>query len=94
LYIDKNSESLKLIQQMRNEAHRFGITFHRLKRSHSMLESEITKIPGIGEAALLKIWSKVNNLEEMKNLSEEKLTEYLGKKKAKLLKTYLEGLKL
>jgi excinuclease ABC subunit C len=94
LYIDKNSESLKLIQQMRNEAHRFGITFHRLKRSGSMLKSEITKIPGIGENTLRKIWDNVSSLEEMKNLSEEKWIEILGEKKAKLMKSYLEGLKL
>ncbi len=93
LYIDKNSESLKLIQQMRNEAHRFGITFHRLKRSDSMLKSEITNIPGIGESALKKIWSRVNNIDELKNLSENHLIEILGEKKAKLVKIYLDGIK-
>jgi len=93
LYIDKNSESLKLIQQMRNEAHRFGITFHRLKRSDSMLKSEITNIPGIGESTLKKLWSRVSNIEEMKNLTENELIEILGEKKAKLVKIYLEGLK-
>lgn len=93
LYIDKNSESLKLIQQIRNEAHRFGINFHRLKRSGSMFKSDITKIPGIGENTLLKIWEKVNSIEEMKCLSEEKWIEILGEKKAKLIKTYLDGMK-
>jgi excinuclease ABC subunit C len=93
LYIDKNSESLKLIQQMRNEAHRFGINFHRLKRSDSMLKSGITKIPGIGENTLRKIWEHVNSLEEMRNLPIEKWMEILGEKRAKLLKIYLEDLK-
>jgi excinuclease ABC subunit C len=92
LYIDKNSESLKLIQQMRNEAHRFGITFHRLKRSGTMLKSEITSIPGIGEITLRKIWSHVNNLDEMKNLNEDRWIEIIGTKKAKLIKSYLEGI--
>jgi excinuclease ABC subunit C len=92
LYIDKNSESLKLIQQMRNEAHRFGINFHRLKRSGSMLRSDLATIPGIGEGAVRKIWEQVNNLEEMKNVSLEKWIEILGIKKANLLKSYLEGL--
>ncbi len=93
LYIDKNSESLKLIQQMRNEAHRFGITFHRLKRSAGMLKSDLTSIPGIGESAIRKLWEQVSNMEELKNLSEEKLKSLLGEKKAKLMKTYLNGLK-
>jgi len=92
LYIDKNSESLKLIQQMRNEAHRFGITFHRLKRSGNMLKSEITNVSGLGESTLRKIWSKVNSLEEMKNLEHAQWVEILGEKKAKLLKTYLDGI--
>ena len=91
LYIDKNSESLKLIQQMRNEAHRFGITFHRLKRSGSMLKSEITNIPGLGESALRKIWEKINSIEELKSLSTEKLIEILGRKQAIIVKTYLDG---
>jgi excinuclease ABC subunit C len=93
LYIDKNSESLKLIQQMRNEAHRFGINFHRLKRSGSMLKSEITNIPGLGENALGKIWENVNSLDDMKNVSDEKWIEILGKKRAQALKTYLESMK-
>lgn len=92
LYIDKNSESLKLIQQIRNEAHRFGISFHRLKRSGSMLKSEISKIPGIGENTLRKIWDAVNSLEELKNMPEEKLAVILGEKKAKSLKSYMERL--
>ena len=94
LYIDKNSESLKLIQQMRNEAHRFGITFHRLKRSESMLQSDLINIPGIGEDAIQKVWKSVENLEEMKNLTLEKLTEILGAKRAKLLKSYLDAQKV
>lgn len=93
LYIDKNSESLKLIQQMRNEAHRFGITFHRLKRSESMLQSDLINIPGIGEDAIQKVWKTVENMQEMKNLSLEKLTEILGQKRAKILKSYLDDQK-
>jgi excinuclease ABC subunit C len=94
LFIDKNSESLKLIQQMRNEAHRFGINFHRLKRSGSMLKSEIKKIPGIGQNTLLKIWGQINSLDEMKKISEEKWIEILGQKKAKIMKSYVDGLKI
>ncbi len=92
LYIDKNSESLKLIQQLRNEAHRFGISFHRLKRSGSMLKSEITKIPGFGQKTLEKIWEKFNSLDEMKKTPEKTWIEFLGKKRANLMKSFLEGL--
>lgn len=92
LYIDKNSESLKIIQQMRNEAHRFGITFHRLKRSKSMLNSRLSDLPSFGESTIKKIWETSDNIQEMKNLPVEKWIEILGKKKADILKTYLDSL--
>src|SRR5690554_3916117 len=53
LYLDKRSETLKVIQQMRNEAHRFGLTFHRNKRSKQALDNELQHIPGIGEKTVL-----------------------------------------
>ena len=59
LYLDKNSVSLKIIQQLRNEAHRFGINFHRDKRSSEMLRSTLDDIKGIGNKSkeiLLKYW--------------------------------------
>ncbi|MCB8995073.1 MAG: excinuclease ABC subunit UvrC [Bacteroidales bacterium] len=93
LYIDKNSESLKLIQQLRNEAHRFGITFHRLKRSNSMTNTGLIEIPGFGESTIKKLWSNFDSIDEMKKASFEKLSELLGEKKAKSLKSYLDGLK-
>src|SRR5690606_32647595 len=58
LYLDKKSESLKIIQQLRNEAHRFGITFHRNKRSKAAITSELEGIAGIGEKTLEELLKK------------------------------------
>lgn len=80
LYIDKNSESLKIIQQLRNEAHRFSLKFHRQKRSGSMIQSELMKINGVGEKSLEKLLSEFNSIDEIKNSSKEKLANILGNK--------------
>jgi excinuclease ABC subunit C len=93
LYIDKNSESLKIIQNIRNEAHRFGINFHRLKRSGSLIVSEINSIPGLGEKTIQKIWDRFNSIQEMKNAPLEEIEKIVGKSKAKILYSYLKGVK-
>jgi excinuclease ABC subunit C len=93
LYIDKNSESLKLLQLIRNEAHRFGINFHRLKRSGSMIQSGITSLPGLGEKTTVKLWEKFRSVEDMQNATFEDLVKVLGRNKAKILYSYLERLK-
>lgn len=88
LYLDKNSESLKIIQHARDEAHRFGITFHRKKRSDNFLKSELDDIKGIGpktKDALLKEFKTINGIKEA-NL--EKLTEVLGTAKASIIYGY------
>ena len=67
LYINKKSESLKLIQQCRNEAHRFAITFHRQIRSKNFIQTGLTSIPGVGEKSaqkLLKHFGSVNRMKE------------------------------
>ncbi|MEZ5010862.1 MAG: hypothetical protein R2744_04325 [Bacteroidales bacterium] len=69
IYIDKNSITLKIIQNLRNEAHRFGIEFHRNQRSRSMLESELDKIPGIGYATKDKLLNKFGTTEKIRNSS-------------------------
>lgn len=66
LYLDKNSETLKVIQQARDEAHRFGITFHRHKRSKSFIQSELETIPGIGEKTVQHLLRKFKSLENLK----------------------------
>jgi len=88
LYLDKNSESLKIIQHARDEAHRFGITFHRKKRSDNFLKSELDDIKGIGpktKDALLKEFKTINGIKEAKL---EKLTEVLGTAKASIIYGY------
>lgn len=88
LYIDKNSESLKIIQNLRNEAHRFGIEFHRLKRSNEMIESELSGIPGIGESSVNKLFTSLKSIEKIKNASAEELASILDKNKAKKVLEY------
>jgi excinuclease ABC subunit C len=85
LYLDKNSESLKLIQQLRDEAHRFGISFHRDKRSKRQVQSELDEIKGIGpviKEALLKKYKSVKRIKEAK---KEEIVNLIGKNKAELL---------
>lgn len=88
LYLDKNSESLKVIQQLRDEAHRFGITFHRNKRSKAQIKSELDNIKGIGEEtkkALLKHFKSVKRIREADPLEIEKI---VGKHKNMLISKY------
>ncbi len=66
IYIDKKSESLKLMQQLRNEAHRFAITFHRDQRSKNFIDSELTNIPGIGEKTAQKLLSAFKSTKKIK----------------------------
>lgn len=91
LYLDKNSESLKIIQHLRNEAHRFGITFHRNKRSSAFLKSELDDINGIGEATVKKMLSAFQSIESIKNASFDELTKVLGKAKAKVVLDYFSS---
>jgi len=88
IYINKNSETLKIIQQLRNEAHRFGISFHRNKRSNSFLNSELNAIDGIGEKTVQKLLSEFKSVKTIKTLSEEKIAESIGKSKAGLVYNY------
>ncbi len=90
LYIDKNSETLKLVQQLRNEAHRFGINFHRTKRSKSMINSRLDKIPGIGEKTVQKLISNFGSIELLKARSFTEISDLIGNSKAKLVKDSLE----
>ena len=82
LYIDKNSESLKLIQNLRNEAHRFGIAFHRLKRSGTMTKSLLEEIPGLGPKSIERLFTRFKSVEGIKEASTELLAEELGQSRA------------
>ena len=83
LYLDKKSETLKVIQQLRNEAHRFGITFHRDKRSKSALNSSIESIPGIGEKTMLSLIQHFKSVKRLKLATEKEISEVIGLSKAK-----------
>lgn len=85
LYLDKKSESLKVIQYMRNEAHRFGIEHHRSRRSKASLVSELSNIKGIGEKTQTTLMNHFKTVSKIKEASEEDLTAVVGKAKAKLL---------
>ena len=83
LYLDKKSESLKIIQQLRNEAHRFGINFHRQKRSKSAINSELEGIDGVGEKTAQELLKTFKSVKRIKTASIEMLAESVGIAKAK-----------
>ncbi len=85
LYLDKKSETLKIIQQLRNEAHRFGITHHRNKRSKSAIQSEILNITGIGEKTLQSLLKEYKSVKRIKKTSLESLEKIIGKDKATII---------
>lgn len=82
LYLDKKSESLKVIQHMRNEAHRFGITFHRQKRSKAALDTELDTIPGIGEKTVVELLKHFRSVARIKIASKKDLAEVVGQSRA------------
>ena len=83
LYLDKKSETLKVIQHLRNEAHRFGITFHRDKRSKSALQSSMETIPGIGEKTMQVLLKYFKSVKRLKIASESEISNVIGPSKAK-----------
>lgn len=85
LYLDKRSESLKIIQQIRDEAHRFGITHHRSKRDKGTLKTELTDIKGISSTTAQKLLSEFKSVKGVKSASEEELAKVVGKAKAALI---------
>ena len=85
LYIDKKSESLKLIQYLRNEAHRFGITFHRQKRSKDAIQTSLTQIEGIGEKTATKLLRHFRSVKRIEESSLEELKEVVNANHANLV---------
>ena len=83
LYLDKKSESLKIIQQLRNEAHRFGITHHRNKRSKAAIDSELENIEGIGKKTAEQLLQQFKSVKRIKEATIESLAESIGMAKAK-----------
>ncbi len=85
LYLDKKSETLKIIQQLRNEAHRFGITFHRSKRSKQALNTEMETIPEIGEKTVVELLKHFKSTKRIASASFEELSKVIGASRAKKL---------
>ncbi|MCL4131107.1 UNVERIFIED_CONTAM: hypothetical protein GTU68_039226, partial [Idotea baltica] len=88
LYINKKSESLKLIQQARNEAHRFAIEFHRNIRSKSFIHSALLDVPGIGEKTAEKLLKELKSVDSIKKSSEADLIKVVGKKNAANIRSF------
>jgi len=90
LYLDKKSETLKIIQQLRDEAHRFGITFHRKKRDQGTLKTELELIPGIGKSTADKLLVKFKSVKKIKEATEDELAQVLNKKQMQTLSNYFK----
>lgn len=88
LYLDKNSETLKLIQNLRNEAHRFGINFHRTKRSSGIGKSELYEIPGIGDKMVEMLLKEFHSISNIKQASLSDIQNLIGGKKGSLVFDY------
>jgi excinuclease ABC subunit C len=85
LYLDKKSETLKVIQKLRDEAHRFGITFHRKKRSKQALETDLESIKGIGQQTAIDLLKEFRSLNRIKKASQKELANIIGSSKAQLI---------
>lgn len=88
MYLDKKSETLRIIQHLRDEAHRFGITFHRLKRNKATLNTELKNILGIGSTSADKLLKHFKSVKKIREATEEQLLEVLNTKQVKALQEY------
>lgn len=93
LYLDKKSETLKVIQQLRNEAHRFGITHHRDKRSKSALTTSIESIPGIGEKTMVTLIKHFKSVKRLSQATEKEISDVVGLSKAKKITDFYSSTK-
>ncbi|MQP23867.1 excinuclease ABC subunit UvrC [Flavobacterium sp. LMO8] len=91
LYLDKKSETLKVIQYLRNEAHRFGITHHRDKRSKSALTNSLESIPGIGEKTMITLMKHFKSVKRLQNADEKAISEVVGVSKAKKISDFYKN---
>jgi excinuclease ABC subunit C len=90
LYLDKRSETLKIIQQIRDEAHRFGITHHRNKRSRATFTTELNEIKGISDKTAEKLLVELKSVKNIKEATFEELEKVIGKSKAMLVFNYFK----
>lgn len=91
LYLDKNSETLKVLQHVRDESHRYGITNHRNRRSKNAFNSVLEEIDGIGPQTIKELLTNFKSVERIKNASLLELTDVIGKSKAKKVKDYFSN---
>lgn len=91
LYIDKNSETLKLIQQLRDEAHRFGLKHHRQKRSKAQVSSELDNINGIGPTTKKKLIGHFRSIKRIKEASKEEIVELIGNSKGNIIWNWIHS---
>ncbi len=91
MYLDKKSETLKIIQHLRNEAHRFGITFHRDKRSKSALQTSIETIPGIGEKTMVTLLKQFKSVKRLSAAPEEDIAKVIGPSKARKITEFYQS---
>ena len=85
LYLDKKSETLKILQRVRDEAHRFGVKHHRTRRTNNTIKSELEEIPGVGEKTIELLLKKLKSVKRVKEANLETLEEILGKQKGKIV---------
>jgi len=90
LYIDKKSESLKVIQQLRDEAHRFGITHHRKKMEKGTIKSVLSEIEGIGYSTTQKLLWKFKSVKNVQEANLEEITKVIGNAKANIILEYFK----
>ena len=91
LYLDKTSETLKVLQHVRDESHRFGITRHRNRRSKNAFKSELDDIVGIGPQTIKELLTFFKTIQKIKDASLEQLTTVVGKSKAEKIKAYFSN---
>lgn len=91
MYLDKKSETLKIIQHLRNEAHRFGITFHRDKRSKGALQTSMQTIPGIGEKTMITLLKQFKSVKRLKEAPQDDIAKVVGPSKAKKITEYYQS---
>lgn len=89
-YLTRTGEPLKVVCHIRDEAHRFGITFHRHKRTKSFIDSELSHIPGIGDKSLTALLRRFRTVNAVRNASLKELSEVVGESRAKAIKSYFD----
>ena len=91
LYIDKRSKTLRVLQHIRDEAHRFGITHHRSKRSRSIIKTELSEIKGIGENTAQKLLNEFKSVKEISKATFDQLQAVVGKSKAEVILSFFSS---